>query len=268
MNGTTRTAAYCRTVPGKVVLVTGCSSGIGRATALSLGARRDRVYATMRTPSDLAGAQVLQLDVTDQASVQGAVDTVLEREGRIDVVVNNAGIGAFGPLERSSDDDWLVTFETNLFGPVRLARAALPAMRAQGEGVIVNISSVAGRVAAIPMQSAYSASKHGLCVLTDALNAECGAFGIRAVCIEPGFTATSIMEKHRVSLLEDDDPYKPALDNIEQFFRAGLAAAAPPDVVAAMIAQAIDGTLTGGTHFPVNVPGFTPTTDTARGSAP
>jgi NAD(P)-dependent dehydrogenase (short-subunit alcohol dehydrogenase family) len=219
----------------------------------------------MRTPGELTGAQVLQLDVTDEASVRGAVDTVLERESRIDAVVNNAGIGAFAPLERSTDDDWLVTFETNLFGPVRVARAALPAMRAQGHGAIVNISSVAGRVAAIPMQSAYSASKHGLCVLTDALNAECGAFGIRALCVEPGFTATSIMEKNRISLLADDDPYKPLLDNIEQFFRAGLAAAAPSDVVATMILQAIDGTLTGGTHFPVNGPGLAPTTDSGRG---
>jgi len=175
----------------------------------------------MRRPGDLAGAKVLKLDVTDQASVQVAVETVLDREGRIDAVVNNAGVGAFVPFEHSSDDDWLETFDTNLFGPVRVARAALPTMRAQGDGVIVNISSVAERVPAIPMQSAYSASKHGLCVLTDALNTECRAFGVRAVCIEPGFTATSIMEKHRISRLEDDDPYKPVLDNIEQFFRAG-----------------------------------------------
>jgi NAD(P)-dependent dehydrogenase (short-subunit alcohol dehydrogenase family) len=252
-------------MPSKVVLVTGCSSGIGRATALTLAARGDRVYATMRTPGDLAGAEVLQLDVTDRASVRVAVETVLDSAGRIDAVVNNAGVGAFVPFEHSSDDDWLVMFDTNLFGPVRVARAALPAMRAQGDGVIVNISSVAGRVPAIPMQSAYSASKHGLCVLTDALNAECREFGVRAVCIEPGFTATSIMEKHPVSRLEEDDPYKPALDGIDQFFRAGLAAAAPADVVAAMIAEAIDGTLTGGTHFPVNVPGLTPTADAGRG---
>jgi NAD(P)-dependent dehydrogenase (short-subunit alcohol dehydrogenase family) len=252
-------------MPSKVVLVTGCSSGIGRATALALAARGDRVYAAMRTPRELAGAEVLQLDVTDQASVRAAVDTVLESEGRIDAVVNNAGVGGFTPFERSSDVEWLATFDTNLFGPARVARAVLPTMRAQGDGAIVNISSVAGRVAAIPMQSAYAASKHGLCVLTDSLNAECGPFGVRAVCIEPGFTATSIMEKHSVSQLEDEDPYKPVLDNIEQFFRAGVAAAASPDVVAAMIAKAIDGSLTGGTHFPVNVPGLTPTTDAGRG---
>jgi NAD(P)-dependent dehydrogenase (short-subunit alcohol dehydrogenase family) len=252
-------------MPSKVVLVTGCSSGIGRATALALAARGDRVYATMRTAGELDGAEVLQLDVTDQASVRGAVDTVLQSEGRIDAVVNNAGVGGFGPVERSSDDEWLATFDTNLFGPVRVVRAALPAMRAQGDGAIVNISSVAGRLAAIPMQSAYAASKHGLCVLTDSLNAECGAFGIRAVCIEPGFTATSIMEKHSVSRLDEDDPYKPVLDSIEQFFLASLAVAASPDVVATMIAAAIDGSLSGGTHFPVNVPGLTPTTDAGRG---
>jgi NAD(P)-dependent dehydrogenase (short-subunit alcohol dehydrogenase family) len=180
--------------------------------------------------------------------------------------VNNAGVGAFGPLERSTDADWLAAFETNLFGPVRVARAALPSMRAQGTGLIVNVSSVAGRVPAIPTQSAYSASKHGVCILTDALNAECGVFGVRAVCIEPGFTATSIMEKHRVSTLADNDPYKPLLDGIEQFFRAGIERAAPADVVADMIVAAIDGTLTGATHFAANAPGLAPTRDAGRAS--
>jgi NAD(P)-dependent dehydrogenase (short-subunit alcohol dehydrogenase family) len=260
-------------IEGRVALVTGANRGIGLALVEALlgrGARK--IYAATRKPEALAdlaassqGAVVpLRLDITHAAEVQQAA---AEAED-VDVLINNAAVvgHTFGGFE---DPIWLDAarqeYETNVVGALRLSQAFAPVLARQGGGAIVNVSSVAGRAAAIPMQSAYSASKHGLCVLTDAINAECGAFGVRAVCIEPGFTATSIMKNHSVSRLEDDDPYKPVLDNIEQLFRAGLAAAASPDVVATMIAAAIDGSLTGGTHFPVNVPGLTATTDAGRG---
>jgi NAD(P)-dependent dehydrogenase (short-subunit alcohol dehydrogenase family) len=124
-------------------------------------------------------------------------------------------------------------------------------MRAQGAGVIVNISSVAGRSTPAPTQSAYAASKHALCALTDSINAECASFGISAYCIEPGFFGTAIMEKGTVARLADDDPYKPMADMIEGFFRARVATAPPPDAVADHIVAAARGELTGGAHHVV-----------------
>jgi NAD(P)-dependent dehydrogenase (short-subunit alcohol dehydrogenase family) len=208
-------------------------------------------------------AQILPLDVTDDRSVRAAVDSVIERDGRIDVAVNNAGIGPFGPVERTLDSDWLSTLDTNLLGAVRVARAVLPGMRERGGGTIVNISSIAGRLASIPGQGAYAASKHALCAFTDSLVAECGPFGIRVYCIEPGFFATSIMNNAPIAALDDDDPYKPLVAGVEAFFRAGIAGAPPPDAVAELVLGAVDGTLTGG-HHPVGVPGFGPTQNAAR----
>ena len=210
-------------------------------------------------------AEIVMLDVTDDASVRGAVGAVLDREGRLDAVVNNAGVGPFAPLERTDDQHWLSTLDTNLLGPVRVARAALPSMRSQGSGTIVNISSVAGRMAAIPTQGAYAASKHAVCAVTDSLVAECAPFGVNSYCIEPGFFATAIMDKDTVARLPDDDPYRPAAAQIEQFFRTAVAAAPPPDAVAEIVAAAIGGTLTGGVHHPVGVPGLNPTPNAGRG---
>ncbi|MFN8020372.1 MAG: SDR family oxidoreductase [Acidimicrobiales bacterium] len=260
----------------RVVLVTGCSTGIGLATALAFGRRGDRVYATMRAPergdalrAAVAGealdVDVLRLDVRDDRSVRDAIGDVLGQEGRLDVVVNNAGVGPFAPIEHSTDDEWLATLDTNLLGPVRVCRAVLPTMRAAGHGVIVTISSVAGRLAAVPTQGAYAASKHAVCTLTDSLNAECGPFGLRAECLEPGFFATSIMDKDTVPVLADDDPYRAVMDGVEGFFRASLAVAPPPDAVATLCVAAADGPLEGGHHHVVGMDGLTPTDTAARG---
>lgn len=248
----------------RVVLVTGCSTGIGLVTALAFARRGDRVYASMRDPNrgstlrDAAAAEqlevrVVQLDVTDDSSVRRTVDAVVAAEGRLDVAVNNAGIGPFAPVERSTDEEWTAAFDTNVLGPVRVARAVLPVMRSNGGGVIVNISSVAGRLAPLPTQGAYAASKHAVCVFTDSINAECGAFGVRSVCIEPGFFATAIMDKDTVPRLADDDPYRPVMDSVEQFFRASLATAPPPDAVADLVVAAADGPLPGGSHHVVGM---------------
>jgi NAD(P)-dependent dehydrogenase (short-subunit alcohol dehydrogenase family) len=137
-------------------------------------------------------------------------------------------------------------------------------MRQQASGVIVNISSIAGRLAPIPTQGAYAASKHALCALTDSINAECAPFGINAFCIEPGFFATAIMDKDTFVRLDDDDPYK-APDGRRRALlpfqrRRGTAA----DAVAELVLAATDGTLNGGAHHPVGVPGLGPTPSAAR----
>lgn len=259
----------------KVVIVTGASSGIGLHTALALGRRGHRVYATMRDPgradnlqrvldAEQLQVEVLQLDVTDPTSVSTAVATVLSREGRVDAVVNNAGIAPFAAIEHSTDDEWLAVLDTNLIGAVRLIRAVLPAMRYEGAGTIVNVSSIAGRLAAVPTQGAYAASKHALCALTDAVVAECAPFGLSAYCIEPGFFATDIMRGNIAPNLGDGDPYRTVADGVQEFFRSALADAPLPSEVADTITTAIESGLRDGVHHPVGAAGHDPTPNAAR----
>ena len=190
-----------------VVLVTGCSSGFGKLTALEFARRGNQVFATMRnTSKDGAlreGAkeanvslEVLQLDVNVRASVEAAVAEVISRAGRIDVLVNNAGIGTGGPIEDFDDDEVAALFETNVFGVIRTTRAVLPHMRAQRSGAIVTVGSLAGKVTG-PYGGIYSATKHAVEALSDALYFELHPFGIRVVLIEPGGFETEISNNSR-----------------------------------------------------------------------
>jgi NAD(P)-dependent dehydrogenase (short-subunit alcohol dehydrogenase family) len=179
-----------------VVLVTGSSRGIGLLTSLHFARNGHSVFASMRDTS-LAGeleeaakredlvVQVVRLDVQDTASVNRAVDQVLRAAGRIDVLVNNAGYGFHGPIEDADLEEARDVFETNFFGPLRLVKAVLPTMRAQGSGTIVNVSSVAG-VIGEPFNGIYAASKHALEAASEALHFECHPFGVRVVIVEPG----------------------------------------------------------------------------------
>jgi NAD(P)-dependent dehydrogenase (short-subunit alcohol dehydrogenase family) len=170
---------------GRVVLVTGASSGIGRACAELLAARGYRVYGASRRAE--AGNLVvpIAMDVRDEASVHDAVDLVIAREGRIDILVNNAGIAIAGAVEDTSIEESHEQFEVNFFGVLRLCRAVLPAMRQQQSGYVVNVGSIGGQVA-IPYQGLYSASKFALEGLTESLRLEMRPFGIHVVLIEPG----------------------------------------------------------------------------------
>jgi len=179
-----------------VVLITGCSRGIGLQTALQFGRNGHSVFASMRDisiSSDLEEAakseglaiEIVQLDVTDNASVQAAVKKVLDSAGRIDVLVNNAGFGFMGPIEDADLDEAKLVFETNFFGPLRLMQAVLPAMREQRSGTIVNVSSLSG-VIAEPYNGIYAASKHALEAASETLYFESHPFGIRVLIIEPG----------------------------------------------------------------------------------
>lgn len=177
------------------VLVTGCSSGIGRDTALRLVRAGHTVHATARRPEQLgeleaAGCTVGALDVTDAASARAAVDEVLARHGSIGGLVNNAGYGEYGPLEEVSLDAARRQFETNVFGLVGLTQLALPHMRAAGSGRIVNMGSMGGRFT-FPAGGWYHASKHALESISDALRVETRPFGIRVSLIQPGPIRTS-----------------------------------------------------------------------------
>jgi NAD(P)-dependent dehydrogenase (short-subunit alcohol dehydrogenase family) len=182
----------------RAVLITGCSSGIGRATAAHLARRGWRVYASARRPEtieDLAGAgcAILALDVTDEGSMREAVAAVERAEGAVDVLVNNAGYSLSGAVEEAPIDDVRRQFETNVFGVVRLTQIVLPGMRAQGWGRVVNISSMGGRLT-FPGGGVYHATKHAVEALSDALRFEVRGFGVDVIAIEPGLIRTGFGE--------------------------------------------------------------------------
>jgi NAD(P)-dependent dehydrogenase (short-subunit alcohol dehydrogenase family) len=233
----------------RVILITGCSSGIGRATALAAAARGHRVFASARNPEslrDLEGhgqIRPLALDVTDAASIRAAVASVLAEAGRVDALVNNAGYGQYGAVEDVTAEEWRRQFDVNLFGGIEAARAVLPAMREQRSGTIVNVSSVAGKIA-IPFAAPYCASKHALEALSDALRVEVAPFGIRVTVIEAGPIETRFGDRARATvarLLASPGPYSSFYPNAERAmdtdFRAGIL---PPEAVARVIVEAIE----------------------------
>ena len=172
------------------VLITGCSSGIGRAAAISLNDAGFPVYATARNSEALAdlagrGIHTLALDVTDETSMTRAVAAVEDAEGWTGVLINNAGYGLYGPVEQQPMSEVRRQFETNVFGPVRLIQLVLPGMRGRGRGRILNVSSMGGR-ATLPGGAFYHASKYAIEAISDALRTEVAEFGIDVVLIEPG----------------------------------------------------------------------------------
>ncbi len=202
--------------PSKAVLITGCSSGIGRATALRLARGGWTVYATARRPDSIAdlaaaGARTLALDVTDEDSMRAAVTAVEEAEGAVGVLVNNAGYSQSGAVETVPLDSARRQFETNVFGLARLTQLVLPKMRAQRWGKIVNLSSMGGRLT-FPGGGWYHATKHAVEALSDALRFEVAGFGIDVILIEPGLITTEFGEAAAsavagVSSAVDEGPY-------------------------------------------------------------
>lgn len=183
----------------KTVLITGCSSGIGHAAATAFLDEEWTVYATARNTEDIealadAGCETAQLDVTDEDSITAIVDRLLDEQDQIDCLVNNAGYGQYGPIEDVPTDMMKAQFDVNVYGPHRLVRAVLPAMREQGAGTIVNVSSVAGRVG-VPGMGSYSGSKHALEAMSDALRTELAEHGIDVALVEPGPVSTEFADR-------------------------------------------------------------------------
>ena len=201
--------------PSKAVLVTGCSSGIGRASALRLARSGWTVYASARRPETIAelgeaGCHTLALDVTDEDSMRAAVETVEQAEDAVGVLINNAGYSQSGAIETVPMEAVRRQFETNVFGLVRLTQLVLPKMRAQRWGKIVNVGSMGGRLT-FPGAGHYHATKHALEALSDALRFELRGFGIDVILLEPGLITTEFGEAASASMagLEDsrEDPY-------------------------------------------------------------
>lgn len=177
-----------------VVVVTGVSSGIGRVTAKQFVARGCQVFGTVRNISKaipLPGVQLVEMDVSDDASVQRGIQFVIDRAKRIDVLVNNAGVGMIGAAEETSIDEAKWMFDTNVFGILRTSKAVLPHMRAQRAGRIVNVSSVLGFLPA-PYMGLYSSAKHAVEGMSETLDHEVRQFGVRVSLVEPGFTKTGL----------------------------------------------------------------------------
>jgi NAD(P)-dependent dehydrogenase (short-subunit alcohol dehydrogenase family) len=201
--------------PSKAALVTGCSSGIGRATALRLAGSGWKVYASARRPEAIselrdAGCQTLALDVTDEQSMHAAVASVERAEGAIGVLINNAGYSQSGAIETVPMEAVRRQFETNVFGLVRLTQLVLPKMRAQRWGKIVNIGSMGGRLS-FPGGGHYHATKHAVEAISDAMRFELRGFGIDVILLEPGLITTEFGEAATASMADTkivgDDPY-------------------------------------------------------------
>lgn len=230
-----------------VIVVTGANSGIGRAAAVHLAAAGNSVHGAMRDTSKAgklhdeaaaAGASVheVELDVSDDESVRRGIEQVLDAEGRIDVLVNNAGLGYNKVVEEIDIGEGKHVFDVNYWGVVRCTQAVLPSMRERRSGTIVNISSVAGRVAALA-QAVYASSKWALECLSENLAQELAPFGIRVKIVEPGVTRTALLAKH--TELHPDSVYAAAYRRMFAFYAAGIIAEVRPSVVAEVIAEAI-----------------------------
>ena len=203
-----------------VVLITGCSSGFGLLSAVGFAKRGDRVFASMRDLTK-AGAlrdaaaqagvevEIVELDVSDDASVRRAVEQVIAAAGQIDVLVNNAGIGAVAAVEDFDDDEVLKVFDTNVFGVIRVVRAVLPHMRAKRSGRIVNVGSMAGVVPS-QFRGIYSATKSALAALSDAMFYELHPWGIHSCVVEPGFFETGIGSNRMPTRRQASSDYAPA----------------------------------------------------------
>lgn len=222
-----------------VVLVTGASSGIGEAIARAFADKGFVVFGTSRNPGrtePIAGVEFVQLDVTDPESVAAAVSTVVQRAGRIDVVVNNAGFGVFGAAEESSIAQAQALFDTNFFGLVRVTREVLPYLRAQRSGRIINIGSVLGFIPA-PYGALYAASKHAVEGYSESLDHETREFGVRVLVVEPGYTNTSF----EAAAVDADSPiegYAPVREYVKDVLAKSIPAGDDPDVVAQVAVKA------------------------------
>jgi short-subunit dehydrogenase len=221
-----------------VAIVTGASAGIGKATAPALAAAGYRVFGTYRRPpaTRSPGIEYLACDVTNDESVKAAVGELLSKTGRIDLLVNNAGVGLFAGAEESSLEQAKSLFDVNLFGVIRMTKAVLPTMRQQGAGRIVNISSVMGLIPA-PFWALYAATKHALEGYSESLDHEIRGSGVRVVLVEPAYTRTSF-EGNAYHGDQQLDVYQSARSNAEAAFRDAMTNGDAPELVASAVVKA------------------------------
>ena len=235
----------------KVAVVTGSSSGIGYATSLMLSRNGFHTYASMRNLEKSQGIvetakkenlplQVIQLDVDNEKSVKDAVERIISEKGKIDVLVNNAGFGLGGSVEDLSMEELKGQFETNFFGLIRVTQEVLPHMRKRLQGIIVNVSSVVGRIG-LPGAPAYVSTKFAVEGLSESMRYELEPFGIKIVLIEPGVIGTNFMSAMVVAkkALDPNSPYAQLMQKITTGFTAAFQNATPTDEVAKVILKSV-----------------------------
>ncbi|WP_155205077.1 SDR family oxidoreductase [Xanthovirga aplysinae] len=225
----------------KIALVTGASSGIGEAIAKHLLTSGFKVYGTSRSqreskPNEI---QFLQMDVTEETSVRQAVEEINTKEGRIDVLVNSAGLGIIFALEDVPIEDVKKVFETNVYGALKVCKAVMPIMRAQRSGHIINISSIAGEVG-LPFRGIYSASKFALEGITEAMRMELMPFGVKASILQPGDFNTNIGQNRVEPNQNKNSPYSKYLQVSNALIEKGMQKAPTPEVIGPLVEKIIN----------------------------
>ena len=216
----------------KTALVTGCSSGIGYSTCLLLARNNFKVYGTVRNLSKAKKIQevidkekiplkIILLDVNDSESIQNAIRDILYDSRKIDVLINNAGYGMFGPIEDITTEDVKLQFETNFFGVFRIIKEIVPIMRKQGNGTIVNISSMVGRFG-VPLNAAYVSSKFAIEGLSESISYELAEFGIKIIVIEPGVVQTNFFNNLKINGLDTSSPYYELMKKRVSFLKIAM----------------------------------------------
>ncbi len=220
-----------------IILITGASRGIGRATAELLAQQGHTVYGTSRDPDGVVihNVRVIRLDVTSEGSALAAVQNVVGKSGRLDVLINNAGISQLGALEEISLIEAQTVFDTNVFGVMRMVKQALPIMRAQGDGKIINVSSIAG-IIAVPFQGIYSASKYAIEGYTESLRHEVKHLGIDVSLIQPGDINTTIQDTVSAKII---DAYAKQRANFLATHAKSMKEAPSAEIVAKTIARVV-----------------------------
>lgn len=220
----------------KVVLITGGSSGIGKSVGEFLKSKGFTVFGTSRHPETYLDStiELVKLDVSDIESIQNAIQAVIEKAGRIDVVINNAGAGITGAVEEIPMAEIKRNFETNLFGPINVMKAVLPQMRQQNSGLIINITSIAGYMG-LPYRGVYSASKGALELITEAMRMEIKDFNIKMTNVAPGDFATNIAAGRYHAPLLDNSPYKTSYSNTLKLMNSHVDAGKDPMLMAKVI---------------------------------
>ncbi|WBL21387.1 SDR family oxidoreductase [Zunongwangia sp. HRR-M8] len=224
----------------KVVLITGGSSGIGKAIGDYLTQHNFKVYGTSRNSTGKSSNfNLIDLDVTREDSIFKAVNLVLDKEGRIDILINNAGVGITGPLEETPTSEIRNAFETNFYGPINVCKAVLPAMRKKNNGLIINITSIAGYMG-LPYRGIYSASKAALEIATEAFRMEVKGFNIKMTCVAPGDFATNIASgRYHVPVLEDS-PYAKSYGDSLKLMNEHVDEGQDPEMMAKAVLKIIE----------------------------
>ena len=235
----------------KVILITGGSSGIGKSIGEYLTEKGLKVYGTSRNPKNYTNSRfpIIALDVADNNSIVACVNSVLEAEGQLDVVINNAGAGITGPIEEIPDLEIRRNFETNFFGPINVIKAVLPQMRKQNSGLIINVTSIAGYMG-LPYRGIYSASKGALELLTEAFRMEIKDFNIHMTNVAPGDFATNIASGRYHAPIKENSPYKKPYSNTLELMNAHVDSGKDPLLMAKAVYNIIK-TKKPKTHYKV-----------------